>query len=254
MLSNLRRSVQLPKDSIADSIERNVRAAGPLFIVILVLASALLLSHSRGGLLATLVGITVLFSAETVRHGRSNRTRRLVVITVAVLLLLITIGGGSTLQRMMVDDSQEAAGGRAEIYWQTVAGIEGQPWTGAGYGTFETAFSFWGGADDINLGRVDKAHNTYLEFAAEAGLPAFLVMLAILLWINGCCLRSVLLQRRDTILQAVALAVSAQLAAHSFVDFSLQIPAIAVSYALLLGAGFAQSWSDQTAEAAPRIG
>ena len=59
---------------------------------------------------------------------------------------------------------------------------------------------------------------------------------------GAICLRGVLVRKRDTSYPAVGLAATALIAVHSAVDFSLQIPGVAVPYFALLGAACAQSW------------
>ena len=58
----------------------------------------------------------------------------------------------------------------------------------------------------------------------------------------GMCLAGCLRRRRDRVFPAVGFAASVAVCAHAFVDFSLQIPAVAVTYAAVLGVGAAQSW------------
>ena len=56
--------------------------------------------------------------------------------------------------------------------------------------------------------------------------------------------RETLRRRRiDAVYPAIGLAATAQVAAHSLIDFGLQIPAVAVTYSLLLGVACAQSRS-----------
>ncbi len=43
----------------------------------------------------------------------------------------------------------------------------------------------------------------------------------------------------------IGVAATALVGAHSFVDFSLQIPAVTATYCLLMGAACAQSWSSR---------
>ncbi len=50
-------------------------------------------------------------------------------------------------------------------------------------------------------------------------------------------------RRRDVIYPSVGLAAAILVGTHSLVDFSLQIPAVAATFALILGIGCAQSWS-----------
>jgi hypothetical protein len=50
-------------------------------------------------------------------------------------------------------------------------------------------------------------------------------------------------RRRDSHYAAIAAAACVLIGLHSLVDFSLQIQANALAFALLLGLGLAQSWS-----------
>ena len=50
-------------------------------------------------------------------------------------------------------------------------------------------------------------------------------------------------RRRDAVYPCIGFAATTLVAAHSLVDFSLQIPAVALTYSLLMGAACAQSWS-----------
>jgi len=89
----------------------------------------------------------------------------------------------------------------------------------------------------------DKAHNTYLEHAAELGLPAALALYAGMLLLFLYLLSGIFRRRRDQIYPLVATAATILVAVHALVDFSLQIPAVAVTYAAVLGVGVAQARS-----------
>jgi hypothetical protein len=56
------------------------------------------------------------------------------------------------------------------------------------------------------------------------------------------------LQGRSTVYPAVLASCSALVAVHSLVDFSLEMPANAATFALLLGLGCAQSLRSRAAE------
>lgn len=114
---------------------------------------------------------------------------------------------------------------------------------GSGLGTFQDVFP----AYRLETGNLiwDKAHNDYLELVLGLGLPAALVMvlglgLLVLQALNGFYSR-----RRDGQFAAAAVAVSVQIALHSAVDFSLQIQANTLAFALILGVGLAQSTSSR---------
>ncbi len=112
---------------------------------------------------------------------------------------------------------------------------------GTGYGTFEEVFRFY---RDASLpGVYARAHNTYLENALELGLPGAAALFAAVGGLSLLTLRGVRRRRRDAVYPCIGFAATTLVAAHSLVDFSLQIPAVALTYSLLMGAACAQSWS-----------
>ena len=64
-------------------------------------------------------------------------------------------------------------------------------------------------------------------------------------WLALMCLRGLRTRGRDWVYPATGLAATALVATHALVDFSLQIPATAVTYAALMGAACAQSFSSR---------
>jgi hypothetical protein len=62
-------------------------------------------------------------------------------------------------------------------------------------------------------------------------------------WLALFCLRGVFARRRDRMFAITGFCAVVLVAVHSTVDFSLQIPAVGLSLATLLGIGLAQSRS-----------
>jgi O-antigen ligase len=91
----------------------------------------------------------------------------------------------------------------------------------------------------------DKAHSTPLETFVELGIPGGLLACLVVLipWIVIC--RGALRQNRRRNLSAAALAASTVAIVHSFVDFSLQMPAIGFFVSALLGMGWAQVFASE---------
>ena len=81
-----------------------------------------------------------------------------------------------------------------------------------------------------------------LEPMADLGVPAGIAFMAAPLLIAMQCLSGAALRRRDRAFPAVAVAASMSMAVHAMAGFALQIPAVAVAFAVLLGIGAAQSW------------
>jgi O-antigen ligase len=157
---------------------------------------------------------------------------------VAAIAILLTVGGGLAGRLGAVSVSVESA--RGDIFRPTIAAILDRPLAGYGAGSFQGVF------ERVNTGElyragysIDKAHNTYLELALEAGIPATLAMVSSVAAFAALCV--VALVRRKAVRFALAgTAASLMVAIHALVDFSLQMPAVAVTYAALLGVCAAQ--------------
>jgi len=205
-----------------------------------VLTVALLLSESRAGSFATACAILTFITSMLIRGGRPRwGTLAGVGMLALVVVMIFNLSGAGLDQRLA----------RSDVDWQTRQGynqstlraIQDAPWLGTGLGSFESVFRFY--ASPGGHLRLDKAHNDYLEMALELGLPAAGALLLSLLAASVLCALGAHRRRRDASLSAIGLAASVLVGVHSGFDFSLQIPAVALVYALILGAATAQSWS-----------
>lgn len=220
---------------LRELLERLLGQRGIILVALLILATASLLTASRGGFLslaAALLTILVLLFLLT-----RPRLPALLVATpliIAAIWGLVALSGQAVLERF-----ENLSDLRLQIWEATARMIEDRFWLGHGYGTYETAFYPY--RDDRFQLVIDKAHNTYLEHAAELGVPATLLLYGGGLLLVAQCLKGVFQRRRDKIYSLIAVAASVLVAVHAVFDFSLQIPAIAVTYATLMGIGCAQS-------------
>lgn len=210
----------------------------------MVYAMAVMLSQSRGGVLALAVGLTVLWAALT----RRSKPRISRAVTAVVLAALVAGAFFAPTLARFADrlGSVEAETGqlRLEIYQNVMSGIEASPVLGYGYGGFAALYRMYDQNDLFSV--VEYAHSTVLENVIELGIPAAALLFAAILWPIVACWRGARARRRDQHIPALATAVAAVAVIHSMVDFPLQIPAIAAAYALILGLGFAQSQSSKT--------
>lgn len=225
---------------------RFLSGSGTWFIIALILAlSALMASASRGGSLATLCGLLAMATTFASRP-RSSRGPSLIGIGSlgAALIALVWISGDQLITRFgdLVD-----AGGRDETratLWSAAARmIESAPFLGLGVGTFQDAYPMY--ALKMIPFLIDKAHCDYLEFAAGIGLPAAILWWASMLWALLRMVSGAYTRRRNLIYPLIGVGVTVLVAVHSAVDFSLQIPAVALTYAVLLGTGLGQSYSSE---------
>lgn len=216
--------------------------AGLIALVVLALLVCLLLSTSRAGLVSAAFGLVVLWAGLFINRTLPRRML-LGVAAVAIVLVLgmLAIAGSLLLARlapdMLIKDD------RMGIWAATMQMIRDHPLTGQGLNSYDQLFPLYR-SEDITRSYT-RAHSTYLELAAELGLPAALLFFLSYLLIGVRLFKGVLIRRQQAIYPVIGLAVLAQAAAHSLVDFSFQTPANAAGLAILLGLGVAQSWSSR---------
>jgi O-antigen ligase len=211
----------------------------------LVLITALLLTDSRGGVTSTMCGLLALCVA--ILFSRALRRRHAPLILGLGLLAAIVfamISGTQVADRLAATDLEQE--GRPLVYALMRSEIARAPWLGTGYGTFAEAFRQIQPA--AIKGRWEEAHDTYLENAFELGVPAALLLGLSVFGVFCRCVVGLRARHRDAIYPAIGIGVTVLLAFHSLVDFSLQIPAIAATYALIMGAAVIQAWPRRSAK------
>jgi len=208
-------------------------------MAMIVTGSALLLSNSRGGLVATLVGLAVLF-ALTVRSRRSEGGYAKWMAGAAAVLLagIIAVGGGRVLDRM--GDAASRGDIRSQLFELSLTALENDPWLGTGYGTFADTIQTYRTADIPRP--IVRAHNTYLDNAVELGVPAAVALSLAIGWLAVLCVRGFRRRNRDTIFPRIGIAAAALVAVHATMDFTLEVPAVAATFCLLIGCAVSQSW------------
>lgn len=233
---------QLPKGRAAQVEQFIVEAWRPLAGVLLIL-SALVLTQSRAGFAATLGGAVVLTWALRRGSRRSNwRSSASLGAAIAVCVLAFTLTGRLLIERM--DRLPDGAPGRFDTYALTTDALGDNPLLGYGYGTYANSFRLY--RDDRITGWYDRAHNTYLENLFELGWPAAMALFASIGWCAWLCLRGLRRGRQDRTFPALGVAATALVGLHAGFDFSLQIPAVAMAFALVLGIACAQSRGGST--------
>ena len=140
-----------------------------------------------------------------------------------------------------MDSVSSDAEGRINVYELTSNAVKDSPWTGFGYGAFQEGFRLY--RSEETTGIFDKTHNTYLENSFELGIPAVVSLLLALIGMAFITARGVFKRRRDWLYPATGIAAITLVAIHSFVDFSLQIPAVAIVFSAIMGAALAQATS-----------
>lgn len=199
----------------------------------------LLLSASRAGAAATVIGIVAL--GGLLLRGRSRKARRWAMISgIVVGVFILILAGGVFLQKSsrLFDVGNL---NRVVIWKVSLGAFANSPWIGWGLGNYADIYTVHQPIT-ITLPN-DRAHSTPLEFLVEVGLIGGVPAIAACLIPWGVCFLGGLRGRRQRLLPAAAFAIAAVAILHSTIDFSLQMPAIGFVVSAFLGLGWAQAFS-----------
>ena len=213
----------------------------PLAFAAFVLSLAcLLMTASRGGLIASVIALAVFALALGIQSLRWRGARLGLMaspLALAALLfaLLFARGGGPVIDRFaLAEHDMEVRRILAETHWRLF--LE-RPWFGHGLNSFH----------DLNAGALTldnwralynagSVHNIYVQALEETGIAGLVLWV---LMLGPLLLRAfvrVVGARSGVEWAAAALAISFLLLLHGLVDFALQVPAIAALFAFMLGA------------------
>ncbi len=224
-------------------IERFILQVWKPLIAILLMTTALILTHSRGGFFSTLAGgVVLLFLLNKRQQGQSTKSKGVLVGAVLVAVLAFVMTSEVLLDR--IDRMTVDGNARIEVYEMTADAIDDNPVLGFGYGTFADSFRLY--RDDRLGAHFDKTHNTWLENIFELGWPAAGVLFLCIGWLALLCIRGAWNRGSDWVYPVAGAAATVLVAVHSFFDFSLQMPGVAITYACILGVGCAQSYSSRS--------
>ncbi len=206
---------------------------------------ALLLSGSRGAIIATavaigLLGLWFLFTRDGNGDSGHQRLSSTAGILTALLLVLAIGAGGTyafTVMRLKaLDAASEVALPRTEIWEGALRLIRNHP-LGVGPGGFPSAYPPFQPEGFGGL-RVYHAHNDYLEIMAETGIPGLLLLvLSMGILLIGTARRLLRPQQGDSVwLRRSALLSVVAGCIHATVDFNLlSRPGVASLFFCLMG-------------------
>lgn len=153
-------------------LERRLRWVRLLcFVCLLATLAGMIVCASRGGFLGFAAAIVLV-----IWHS-ARRMRNLVIV--GALLIPMALAPFSPIHRLLRPNrsDQESTAIRMELWKSGLRMIRAHPLLGVGLGNFKVLSSDYGGPE---LKKAGMAHNTYIEIAAETGLPGLLAFLAIL--------------------------------------------------------------------------
>jgi O-antigen ligase len=135
---------------------------------------AFLLAASRGGILGLAIGLLYLMA----RSGRGIRNLAVLGLIIVPLLLVVP---NTLVQRFSHPNKgdEEAVDQRKTTWIAGLRMVASHPLVGVGLGNFEFVVVRY--EDPTQKPVWHLAHNTYIEVAAELGIPGFLAYLALLI-------------------------------------------------------------------------
>jgi O-antigen ligase len=210
------------------------------FAMFILLLSATFMTGSRAGslLLLLICAGCCLFSLRNKESGRKAVLGLVAGLIFAGAIVLMTVGSG-------VDARVGAEGlidpARLAVYHAVLRLILEHPWLGTGVGTFAWIFPGYRPSEISAWGVWDRAHSTPLEIAAEQGIPFALLVFCAVVMIFFALINGVKTRRSGRIYPAAGLLLILLSTAHSLIDFSLQIPGLALVVFAVVGVGIAQS-------------
>ncbi|HEV2829701.1 MAG TPA: O-antigen ligase family protein [Pyrinomonadaceae bacterium] len=212
------------------------------------MAVALVMTNSRGGIISLLAEILFLVATMGLRrrrHKKRSEKRRLriksaaikaglaLALVVALFGGVVLLGGEDALTRVVGSvNTDDPTTGRAHFWSVTVEIIKTHPWLGTGLGAFGVVYT---GFDSRNgIYRLEQAHNDYLQVLSDGGIIGAVIGLFFV--VNLFRMGFIRRDSRDDFRRGVATGAMAGCFAvlvHSFFDFTLHTPANALLFLVL---------------------
>ena len=205
------------------------------FALLLPIWIALVLSNSRGGILAMLVQIVVAALFLMKRQSVALRAALVVVLVVGILFGTLWVGGDRLASNFEAATNElattRAGASRNEIWRATWKMFAAHPILGVGLG------GYWIGVtayhDASGLMTPQEAHNDYLELLSSGGVIGFAIGVWFVVAVVRAARRNLLAGDMRTVRLGAILGITG-VAVHSLVDFGLHILVNAIVFLALI--------------------
>ncbi|ATC94388.1 O-antigen ligase family protein [Pseudoalteromonas tunicata] len=196
---------------------------------------ALILTRSRMGNSAFFIALALVSLFAFFFYNRKPRYLRTLIISFFVLDLIIVgaMFGVEKVKERLVETSLKSET-RDEVIADSMPLLKDNLWIGSGGGSFYTAFPAY--QPGPYSGFYDNAHNDYLQFSIELGVPVTLLLGAMMLFALFKSIHT-MVKRKTPLFQGVAFGCCVaiiHMLLHSTVDYSLQAGANAMTFIIIL--------------------
>jgi O-antigen ligase len=199
---------------------------------VLIMLVALVMTGSRSGMAAGLIGMAVLLAFQW--RGGSASARLAVTGLVAAVMLGATLWAGAGTVVTRFGRAASDVGGRLSVWHDTVRIASDFPVFGTGLGGYRRAMLVYQTHDREAL--YAQAHNDYLQLLAEGGLFVTLPAVVVVGLLLSAIVRRLRSGDEDPAVYWIrrgAVAGLVGMAAQSVVEFSLQMPGNAAMFVAL---------------------
>jgi len=167
---------------------RNRRRWLPYTLIAAMLFGSVVASGSRGGAaLCFLEMLMVPVIAFAQNRFDSAGLARVLIGNLSLVGVLVAIVGWQALWLRFEEPHPYAL--RRDLAASSLQMVHDRPWIGFGLGTWSTAYPGYARYDDGTF--VNQAHNDWVQWAAEGGIPFLIIMLATVGWTIRPVLRAV---------------------------------------------------------------
>jgi len=152
-----------------------------------VMYASVFASASRTGFILTSLEVLVVPLLAAKRAGISPR--RLVISGAIFLGMLLVLGVAVGPEKLIAKlEQKNAYGGRREYVESSLRMIRDKPLIGVGMGNWSAAYPAYAVFDEGWF--ANQAHNDWVQWTAEGGLPFAILMLSVALWVFPRALRT----------------------------------------------------------------
>jgi O-antigen ligase len=208
----------------------------PIYVALLLpIWTALVLSNSRGGILAMLVQIVVAALFLMSRQSVALKAALVIVLVAGILFGTLWVGGDRLASNFEAATNElsitRAGASRNEIWRATLKMFAAHPILGVGLGGYWIGITAY--HDASGLMTPQEAHNDYLELLSSGGIIGFAIGVWFVIAFVRATRRNLWAEGMRTVRLGAILGITG-VAAHSLVDFGLHILVNAIVFLALI--------------------
>jgi O-antigen ligase len=225
-------------EHLSEKVETRFLPLALLGLLWAALCSGVLLSQSRGGVIAAVAGTATLVVLALWRRRGGALGSALLLAGAATIA--VAFAAAPIAERFLASDPRDVSSDtRAQLRAASARAGRRFPLLGGGLGAFQEAFALSQPRELLML--VDHAHDDWVEIRTTGGWIGFLLALAAVAATFAGLLGAWRRQRHrvESAFALAGLGAMAALSVHAFVEFNFAIPAIPATLAMLLGWSFA---------------